>query len=279
MGDMDNIESIVATLVGWLTLYGVKVIVALLIFVIGKWGAKKLSKVAKNVMTGRKVDAALVNFISGMVYYALFVFVVIAVLGQIGIQTASFVAIVGAAGLAIGLAMQGSLSNFAAGVLIILFKPFKIGDFVEMAGTAGVVENIMIFTTEMKTGDNKKIIVPNSSILGGVITNYSANETRRVDLIIGVGYRDDIDKAKRVLEEILNADERILKDPAPLIAVSELANSSVNFAVRPWVERADYWAVYFALNEAVKKRFDQEGISIPYPQQDVHLYEVESKGC
>lgn len=279
MGDMDNIEAIVATLIGWLTLYGVKVIVALLIFVIGKWAAKKLSKIAKNVMTGRKVDTALVNFISDMVYYALFVFVLITVLGQVGIQTASFVAIVGAAGLAIGLAMQGSLSNFAAGVLIILFKPFKIGDFVEMAGTAGVVENIMIFTTEMKTGDNKKIIVPNSSVLGGVITNYSANETRRVDLIIGVGYRDDIDKAKRVLEEILNADERILKDPAPLIAVSELANSSVNFAVRPWVERADYWAVYFALNEAVKKRFDQEGISIPYPQQDVHLYEVESKGC
>jgi small conductance mechanosensitive channel len=211
-----------------------------------------------------------------MVYYALLIFVVIAALGQIGIQTASFVAIVGAAGLAIGLAMQGSLSNFAAGVLIIIFKPFKIGDFVEMAGTAGVVENIMIFTTEMKTGDNKKIIVPNSSVLGGVITNYSANDTRRVDLVMGIGYNDDIDKAKQVLEEIINADERILKDPAPLIAVSELADSSVNFAVRPWVKSADYWAVYFSLNETVKKRFDQEGISIPYPQQDIHLHKTES---
>ena len=273
---MDNMDSIVTTIIGWLTLYGVKMIAALVIFVIGKWVARKLGNVTKKVMESREVDAALVNFASSLVYYALLIFVVIAALGQIGIQTASFVAIVGAAGLAIGLAMQGSLSNFAAGVLIILFKPFKIGDFVEMAGTSGVVENIMIFTTEMKTGDNKKIIVPNSSVLGGVITNYSANATRRVDLVMGIGYNDDIDKAKQVLEEIINADERILKDPAPLIAVSELADSSVNFAVRPWVKSADYWAVYFALNETVKKRFDQEGISIPYPQQDIHVHKIES---
>jgi len=273
---MDNMDSSVATIIGWLTLYGVKIIAALVIFVIGKWLARKLGNATKKVMERREVDAALVNFTSSLVYYALLVFVVIAALGQTGIQTASFVAIVGAAGLAIGLAMQGSLSNFAAGVLIIIFKPFKIGDFVEMAGTAGVVENIMIFTTEMKTGDNKKIIVPNSSVLGGVITNYSANDTRRVDLVMGIGYNDDIDKAKQVLEEIINADERILKDPAPLIAVSELADSSVNFAVRPWVKSADYWAVYFALNETVKKRFDQEGISIPYPQQDIHLHKIES---
>ena len=273
---MENLDSIVATIIGWLTLYGVKIIAALVIFIIGKWAARKLGDVTKKVMASRDVDAALVNFASSLVYYALLVFVVIAALGQIGIQTASFVAIVGAAGLAIGLAMQGSLSNFAAGVLIIIFKPFKIGDFVEMAGTAGVVENIMIFTTEMKTGDNKKIIVPNSSVLGGVITNYSAKDTRRVDLVMGIGYDDDISKAKQVLEEIVNADERILKDPAPLVAVSELADSSVNFAVRPWVKSADYWAVYFALNETVKKRFDEEGISIPYPQQDVHLHKVES---
>ena len=273
---MDSVESISTTVVGWATLYGVKLIVALLIFVVGKWLAKKLSRVAERLMKSREVDAALVNFTSSLVYYALLIFVVIAALGQVGIQTASFVAIVGAAGLAIGLAMQGSLSNFAAGVLIIIFKPFKIGDFVEMAGVAGVIENIMIFTTEMKTGDNKKVIVPNSSVLGGVITNYSANDTRRIDLVMGIGYNDDIDKAKRVLEEIINADERILKDPAPLIAVSELADSSVNFVVRPWVKSGDYWAVYFALHETVKKRFDQEGISIPYPQQDVHLHKIES---
>jgi small conductance mechanosensitive channel len=273
---MDNMDSIVATLIGWLTLYGVKIIAALVIFVIGKWVAKKLGDVTKKVMVSREVDAALINFTSSLVYYALLIFVVIAALGQIGIQTASFVAIVGAAGLAIGLAMQGSLSNFAAGVLIIIFKPFKIGDFVEMAGTSGVVENIMIFTTVMKTGDNKKVIVPNGSILGGVITNYSANATRRVDLVVGIGYNDDIDKARGVIEDLINADERILKDPAPLVAVSELADSSVNFAVRSWVNSADYWGVYFSLTEAVKKRFDQEGISIPYPQQDVHLHKTES---
>ncbi len=273
---MDNLESITATMIGWATLYGVKIIVALLIFVIGKWVAKKLSGVAAKVMESREVDEALVNFISSLVYYALFIFVIIAALGQIGIQTASFVAIVGAAGLAIGLAMQGSLSNFAAGVLIIIFKPFKIGDFVEMAGTSGVIENIMIFTTEMKTGDNKKVIVPNSSVLGGVITNYSANATRRVDLVVGIGYDDDIDKARSALEDLINADERILKDPAPLVAVSELADSSVNFVVRSWVNSADYWGVYFGLTEAVKKRFDQDGISIPYPQQDIHLQKVET---
>ncbi len=273
---MENMESGFATLIGWLTLYGVKIIAALAIFVIGKWVARKLGDAAKRMMVSRAVDTALVKFTSSLVYYALLIFVVIAALGQVGIQTASFVAIVGAAGLAIGLAMQGSLSNFAAGVLIIIFKPFKIGDYVEMAGTAGVVENIMIFTTEMKTGDNKKIIVPNASILGGVITNYSANETRRVDLVMAIGYNDDLNKAKQVLEEIVNADERILKDPAPLIAVAELADSSVNFAVRPWVKSADYWGVYFALNEAVKKRFDEEGLSIPYPQQDVHLHKIET---
>lgn len=274
---MENFESISTTVIGWATLYGVKLVVALLIFVIGKWVAKKLGSVTEKMMTSREVDAALVNFISSMVYYTLMIFVVIAALGQIGIQTASFVAIVGAAGLAIGLAMQGSLSNFAAGVLIIIFKPFKIGDFVEMAGVAGVIENIMVFTTEMKTGDNKKVIVPNSSVLGGVITNYSANDTRRVDLVMGIGYSDDIDKARQVLEELINADERILKDPAPLVAVSELADSSVNFVVRPWVKSADYWGVYFGLTEAVKKRFDKEGISIPYPQQDVHLHKIESQ--
>lgn len=273
---MDNVESITTTMVAWAILYGTKIVVALLIFIIGKWVAKKMRSVTEGVMKNREVDDALVNFGSSMVYYALLIFVVIAALGQIGIQTASFVAIVGAAGLAVGLAMQGSLSNFAAGVLIIIFKPFKIGDFVEMAGTAGVIENIMIFTTEMKTGDNKKVIVPNSSVLGGIITNYSANDTRRVDLVMGIGYNDDIDKAKGVLAELINADERVLKDPAPLIAVSELADSSVNFVVRPWVKSADYWGVYFDLTEAVKKRFDQEGISIPYPQQDIHLHKVES---
>lgn len=273
---MDQMDSLMTTVTGWATLYGVKIIVAILIFVIGKWVARKLSNALIKVMTGREVDEALVRFAGSLSYTALLVFVVIAALGQVGIQTASFVAIVGAAGLAVGLAMQGSLSNFAAGVLIIIFKPFRIGDFVEVAGTAGVVESIMIFTTELKTGDNKKVIIPNSSVLGGVITNYSANDTRRVDLVMGISYDDDIDKAKRVLGELMAADERILQDPAPAVALIALADSSVNFNVRPWVKTADYWGVYCDLTEAIKKRFDQEGISIPYPQRDVHVHQVNS---
>lgn len=275
---MENMDAMIDTLVGWVTLYGVKLIVALLIFVIGRWVARKLSNTVQNLMTARQVDEALVKFTTNLTYTALLIFVVIAALGQVGIQTASFVAIVGAAGLAIGLAMQGSLSNFAAGVLIIIFRPFRIGDFIEAAGAAGVVESIMIFTTELKTGDNKKIIIPNSSILGGVITNYSANDTRRVDLVMGIGYDDDIDKAKRVLEEVMAADERILTEPAPAVAMIELADSSVNFNVRPWVKTADYWGVYCDLTEAIKKRFDQEGISIPFPQRDVHIHQSGGTG-
>jgi small conductance mechanosensitive channel len=273
---MDEMDSLMTTMAGWVTLYGVKIIVALLIFFVGKWVARKLSDALVRMMTTRELDEALVRFAGSLSNSALLVFVVIAALGQVGIQTASFVAIVGAAGLAVGLAMQGSLSNFAAGVLIIIFKPFRVGDFVEVAGTAGVVESIMILTTELKTGDNKKVIIPNSSVLGGVITNYSANDTRRVDLVMGIGYGDDIDKAKRVLKEVMAADERILKDPEPVVAMIALADSSVNFNVRPWVKTADYWGVYCDLTEAVKKRFDEEGISIPYPQRDVHIHQVNS---
>jgi len=183
------------------------------------------------------------------------------------------VAVLGAAGLAVGLALQGSLSNFAAGVLMIIFKPFKVGDFVEAGGTAGVVVDINIFTTIMKTGDNKKIIIPNGKINSDNITNFSANDTRRVDLVAGVSYGDDLDKVKTVLKEILAADERVLKDPEPTIGVLELADSSVNFAVRPWVKTADYWPTLFAVQEEIKKRFDKEGISIPFPQQDVHMFQ------
>ena len=272
---MDQMEQLTQTLIAWCTLYGVKLVVAVVIFFVGRWIARKLSNTVNKVMTAREVDDALVKFGSNLTYSALLIFVVIAALGQIGIQTASFVAIVGAAGLAIGLAMQGSLSNFAAGVLIIIFKPFRLGDFVEVAGVSGVVESIMIFTTELKSGDNKKVIIPNSAVLGGVITNYSANDTRRVDLVMGIGYDDDIDKAKAVLAELMAADERILKDPAPAVAMIELADSSVNFNVRPWVKTADYWGVYCDLTEAVKKRFDQECISIPYPQRDIHVHKTE----
>jgi small conductance mechanosensitive channel len=273
---MEQVNSLVNTLMAWVTLYGVKIIVGLVIFFVGRLIATKLRDTAKKTMTSRAVDQTLVKFTSSLLYYALLAFATIAALGQVGIQTASFVAVVGAAGLAVGLAMQGSLANFAAGVLIIIFKPFRIGDFVELAGSAGAVESILIFTTELKTPDNKKVIVPNAAVLGGVITNYSAHPTRRVDLVVSIGYQDDIDQARRVLQELVADDERILKEPAPVIAVIELADSGVNFNVRPWVKTPDYWGVYCDLTEAVKKRFDQEGISIPYPQQDVHLHTVTS---
>ena len=257
-------------------LYGVKILMALLIFMVGKWIVKKLSSMVQTLMEKKEVDPAIRNFTGSIIYYALLIFVCIAALGQLGIQTASFVAIVGAAGLAVGLALQGSLSNFAAGVLLLIFRPFKVGDFVEVAGISGVIQSIQIFTTELNTPDNKKVIVPNGGIISGNIVNYTANETRRVDLIFGIGYSDDIDKARQIIEGILKADERVLEIPASTVAVVELADSSVNFVCRPWVNTEDYWAAYFDITEAVKKAFDSNGISIPFPQQDVHMHQVES---
>ena len=256
--------------------YGVKVLMALVIFVIGKWVVKRLSVVLENLMEKNAVDSAIRHFTGSLVYYTLLIFVCIAALGQLGIQTASFVAIVGAAGLAVGLALQGSLSNFAAGVLLLLFRPFKVGDFVETAGTSGVIQSIQIFTTVLFTPDNKKVIVPNGRIIGDNIVNYSANDTRRVDLVFGIGYQDDIDAARKVLEGVLAADSRVLENPESVIAVVELADSSVNFVCRPWVKGGDYWPVYFDLTEAAKKALDANGISIPFPQRDVHLHQQQN---
>lgn len=253
----------------------INIAVAIAILVGGIWIAKRIKGYISSTMQKREVDALLASFTSNIAYVAMVAFVIIAALGQLGIQTTSFVAIIGAAGLAIGLSLQGSLANFASGVMIIAFRPFKVGDFIEAGGVAGVVEGIQIFSTQMRTGDNKAVIIPNSNITGGNITNYSAKDTRRVDLVFGIGYDDDIKKAKDILIELADSDERILKDPETVVAVSELADSSVNFVVRPWVKTADYWAVYFDLTEAVKLRFDKEGISIPYPQQDVHMHTVE----
>ncbi len=252
------------------------IVIAAAILFGGIWLAKQIKKYVVLIMERRNVDALLASFSSNIVYVALVAFVVIAALSQLGIQTTSFVAIIGAAGLAVGLALQGSLANFASGVMIIAFRPFKVGDFIEAGGVAGVVEGIQIFSTQMRTGDNKAIIIPNSGITSGNITNYSAKDTRRVDMVFGIGYGDDIKKAKDILMELITDDERILKDPEPLVAVSELADSSVNFVVRPWVNSADYWGVKFDYTEAVKLRFDKEGISIPFPQQDVHLHKVEN---
>jgi small conductance mechanosensitive channel len=256
--------------------YGVKVLMALVIFVIGKWVVKRLSVVLEKIMEKNAIDPAIRHFTGSLVYYALLIFVCIAALGQLGLQTASFVAIVGAAGLAVGLALQGSLSNFAAGVLLLIFRPFKVGDFVETAGTSGVIQSIQIFTTVLFTPDNKKVIVPNGRIIGDNIVNYSANDSRRVDLVFGIGYEDDIDAARTVLEGVLAADKRVLENPEPVIAVVELADSSLNFVCRPWVKSANYWSVYFDLTEAAKKALDANGISIPFPQRDVHLHQQPS---
>jgi small conductance mechanosensitive channel len=221
-------------------------------------------------------DTMLTGFVRNLTYMGLLTFVILAAVGQLGVQTTSFIAVLGAAGFAVGLALQGSLGNFASGVLIMIFRPFKSGDFVEAGGTMGIVEAIQIFTTTLRTGDNKTIIVPNGQITSGTITNYSAKDTRRVDLVIGVSYGDDLDKVRRVIEEVIAAEGRVLSEPEPTIGVLELADSSVNFAVRPWVKSSDYWPVYFGLMESFKKRFDQEGISIPFPQQDVYLHQVSA---
>jgi small conductance mechanosensitive channel len=247
------------------------IVLALIIFLVGKFIAKKFICFIKKSLISKNVDETLAKFLSNLLYGLMIAFIVIAALSQLGIQTTSLAAIIGAAGLAIGFALQGSLSNVAAGVMIIFFRPFKIGDFVEAAGISGSVEEVTIFTTRIKTADNKSIISPNSLITSGNITNYSANETRRVDMVFGCSYEDDIKKVKEVLSRIIQSDARILKDPAPTIAVLELADNSVNFAVRPWVKKDDYWAVLFDTNEKVKLEFDQNGISIPYPQTDLHI--------
>ena len=259
------------TAVQAISLYGVKLLIALIVFLIGKRIARMLTNIAVKAMNKASVDKELTGFLESLIYWGLFAIVVIAALGQLGIQTASFIAILGAAGLAVGLALQGSLSNFAAGVLILILRPFNVGNYVETAGSAGSVTRINIFTTELLTGDNKKIIIPNSRVLDSNIVNYSSTGTRRVDMVFGIGYDDDIDKARSILKSIIDDDKRILKDHDTRIAVSELGDSSVNFVVRPWVSSADYWDVLFDTNAEVKKRFDAQGVSIPFPQRDVHV--------
>jgi len=265
---LDSVKEFLATKG---TDYGLKLLAAVVIFFVGKWLTALISNLVARAMTKAKVEATLVTFVRNVCYVGLLVFVVIAALSALGIQTAQFIAVVGAAGLAIGLALQGSLANFASGVLLVIFKPFKVGDFVELAGTKGVVREVQIFNTVLNTPDNIRVIIPNAQVTGSGILNYTANGTRRVDLVIGVSYEDDIAKAKQVIEQVLASDKRVLREPAATIAVSELADSSVNFVVRPWVKPADYWDVYFDITAKVKTALEQNGLTIPFPQQDVHL--------
>lgn len=270
---VESSSGIIETVQNLCVEYGLKILGAVAILIIGFWVAKQVKRLIVKLMERGNIDATLISFVASLAYVAMQIFVIIAALEKLNVRTTSFVAILGAAGLAVGLALQGSLANFAAGVLMIIFKPFKVGDVVNAAGVVGSVREIGIFTTVIDTLDNAKTIVPNGKLTADNITNYSANSTRRVDLVAGISYGDDIDKARAAIQAALAEVSGILETPAPDILVSEMADSSVNFKVRPWCNPVDYWSVYFGVTEAIKKRFDADGISIPFPQRDVHLYD------
>ncbi|MEZ5084030.1 MAG: mechanosensitive ion channel [Bacteroidales bacterium] len=269
---MENLEGISKTIYDISMTYGLKLLLALVTLIIGLWIIKLIMKAIGRNMEKRDVDATLRTFLRSLLSMILKILLVITVISMIGVEMTSFVAILAAAGFAIGMAMSGTLQNFAGGVMLVIFKPFKVGDFIDAQGYIGTVKEIQIFNTIMKTPDNKTIIIPNGGLSTSSMTNYSTEPTRRVDFTFGIGYGDDIDKAKSVIEGLIAQDTRVFKDPAPFIAVSELADSSVNFVVRVWSNSEDYWGIFFDLTEKVKKAFDKEGISIPFPQTDVHVY-------
>ena len=256
----------------WISAYSLNIIGAILIFIVGKWLSRRIANILSKLLVKNNVDQTLVNFLSNLTYYTLIVLVIVAAAGRLGINTTSFLTIIGAAGLAVGLALKDSLSNFAAGVMLVLFRPFAIGDVVSVAGITAKVENINIFNTHFCSPDNQLIIVPNNKIISDIITNINAKDTRRIDLVVGISYSDDMAKTREILAGLAKEDSRVLADPKPTVAVAELADSSVNLVFRPWVKTADYWDVRFDLTEKIKNALDEAGISIPFPQQDVHLF-------
>jgi len=256
----------------WISAYSLNIIGAILIFIVGKWLSRRIANILSKLLVKNNVDQTLVNFLSNLTYYTLIVLVIVAAAGRLGINTTSFLTIIGAAGLAVGLALKDSLSNFAAGVMLVLFRPFAIGDVVSVAGITAKVENINIFNTHFCSPDNQLIIVPNNKIISDIITNITAKDTRRIDLVVGISYSDDMAKTREILAGLAKEDSRVLADPEPTVAVAELADSSVNLVFRPWVKTADYWDVRFDLTEKIKNALDEAGISIPFPQQDVHLF-------
>lgn len=256
--------------------YGPKLLLAILTLIIGLWLINRVMKGLNQTLTSR-VDATLGQFVSSILSVVLKVVLLISVASMVGIETTSFIAVLGAAGLAVGLALQGSLANFAGGVLILLFKPFKVGDLIQAQGHTGTVKDIQIFNTILKTGDNRIVIIPNGALSNSSMININQEATRRVDFTFGISYNDDIDRARAALHFLANNDARVLANPSPLVAVSELADSSVNFTMRVWVNTPDYWGVYFDMHELVKKEFDAQGISIPYPQQDLHVHQLATK--
>jgi small conductance mechanosensitive channel len=269
-------EAIRNKILEFLTTYGLKIVGAIIILIVGYWLAKIISRLLGKAMTKVKMEPTLTSFIQHLCEITILVFVVLAALQKLEVQTTNFAVVLGAAGLAIGFALQGSLSNFAAGVMLVIFKPFKVGDFIEAAGKMGTVKEVQIFNTVLNSPDNVRIIIPNGQVTGSNIMNFTVNGTRRIDLVIGVSYEDDLKKTQQIIEKIILGDDRILKEPAHTVAVSELADSSVNFVVRPWVKAADYWAVRFDLIEKIKIALDQNGITIPFPQRDVHIKQAAS---
>lgn len=262
----------------WINVYvipwAIRIALALLIFFVGKWVARIATNVVRRLMSRANMDEMLAKFLSNITYGVLLVAVVLAALDNLGFNITSLIAVLGAAGLAVGLALKDSLSNFAAGVMLIIFRPFTVGDYINAGGSSGTVDEIALFKTLLRTPDNQRVIVPNSAIFGGTITNVNTLGTRRVDLVFGIAYDDDMKKAKEILEQIVADDERILKEPAAAVSLGELADSSVNFNVRPWCNASDYWALRADLLMRVKEAFDANGISIPFPQQEVHYRQV-----
>ena len=267
-------DQAVQTIVALVSTWGLRVAGAIAVLVIGRLLCGIARKAVRQTLESRRVDASLVPFISNLVYFTLLTAVVISVLGLFGIETTSLIAVLGTAGLAIGLALQGTLSNFSSGVMLLLFRPFHVGEYVDAAGVAGTVFEIGLFATTLNTPDNVRIIVPNSSVYGATIKNFSANETRRNDFVLGISYNDDISRAVEVVTSVLSKDSRVLADPEPTVAVSELADSSVNLVVRPWCQKEDYWALRFDLVRRFKEELEQSGCSIPYPQHDVHVHQM-----
>ena len=273
----NSITQIFSDLAGPLASIGTRILFAVLIIVIGRWVVKLLLKIINTALEKTSIEETVRIFVGNLLRTLFMVVVFIAAINQLGIETTSIIAMLGAAGLAIGLALQGSLANFAAGILIVTFRPYKVGDYIQAGSASGTVLDIQIFSTVLKTPDNKVIVIPNGTIMDGSITNYSEQPTRRVDIVASCGYEDDIDKVKQLLTDIINQDDRVLDEPEPLVALSELADNSINFVVRPWVNSSDYFPVYYSILEQIKKRFDKEGISIPYPQRDIHIYNHENK--
>ena len=270
-----DLQVVVPQLLSILAAWGVKIVAALALFVVGRLAARWVRRILVRVLQRAETDRTLVPYLSGLGYYLTMVFVAIAVLGVVGIQTASVIAVLGAAGLAVGLALQGTLSNFAAGIMLLVFRPFRVGEYVEVGGEGGSVQSIGLFSLTLNTPDNVQVVMPNSMVWGDKIKNYAANDTRRNDMVVGVSYDDDLETAVGVIRELLAADPRVLDDPAPAVAVAELADSSVNIVVRPWCARQDYWDLRFDLTRRMKEALEGAGCSIPFPQRDLHLFEAK----